>query len=91
MKSIKACVTELIDEEILSPLYPNESNDDFVDRICQLCLDEIELEKGFSPLGLGLDVITEIEMIVVEAFRAKIYGYFNLSDYRQSQLKKRLA
>lgn len=91
MKSIKSCVVELIDEEILSPLYPNETNEEFIERICELCLDEIEAKKGFAPMGFGTDVVGEIELEATEVFRAKTYGHYNLAAYRQHHLKKRLA
>lgn len=88
---MKSCIAELIDEEILSHLHQHETNAQFIERICQLCLDEIESSKGFSPRGFGADVIDEIELEVTEVFRMKTYGYFNLQDYRQKHLKKRIS
>ncbi len=91
MKSIKSCVVELIDEEILSHLYPHETNEQFIERICELCLDEIEAKKGFSPMGFGIDVVDEIELEATEVFQAKTYGHYNLAEYRKHHLKKRLG
>lgn len=91
MKTTKSYIAELIDEEISSHLYLNETNEEFIDRICQLYLDEIESRKGFSPRGYGVDVIQEIELEVTEVFRMKTYGYYNLQDYRKKQLKKRIS
>ncbi len=91
MKTTKSYIAELIDEEISSHLHFHETNEEFIDRICQLYLDELENLKGFSPKGYGLDVIQEIELEVTEVFRMKTYGYYNLQDYRQKQLKKRIG
>ena len=91
MKSTKSLIAELIDEEILSHLHRHETNDEFIQRICELCLDEIERSRGYSPQGFGADVISELEMEVTEVFRMKTYGYYNLQDYRNSQLKKRIS
>lgn len=91
MKSMKTNIAELIDEELLSDLYLNETNEQFIARICDLCLDEIEQNKGFAPSGFGKDVVEEIELEVTEIFRMKTYGYYNLLDYRKSQLKKRIS
>jgi hypothetical protein len=91
MKSMKSCIAELIDEEILSHLHQHETNEQFIERICRLCIDEIYNNKGFAPKGFGADVVDEIELEVVEVFRMKTYGYYNLQDYRQKQLKKRIG
>ena len=88
---MKSCIAELIDEEILSHLYQHETNEQFIERICRLCIDEIQNNKGFAPNGFGADVVDEIEMEVTEVFRVKTYGYFNIQDYRQQQLKKRIS
>lgn len=88
---MKSYIAELIDEEILSSLHRQETNDEFIQRIVSLCLDEIESTKGFSPRGYGADVIAEIELEVTEVFRMKTYGYFNLHDYRQKHLKKLIS
>jgi hypothetical protein len=88
---MKSCIAELIDEEILSHLHQHETNEQFIDRICQLCIDEIHHNKGFAPKGFGADVVDEIELEVTEVFRMKTYGYYNLQDYRQKHLKKRIG
>lgn len=91
MKTMKSCIAELIDEEILSHLHQHETNDEFIERICGLCLDEIYSNKGFAPKGYGADVIEEIELQVTEVFRMKTYGYYNIQEYRQIHLKKRIG
>jgi hypothetical protein len=91
MKSTKSLIAELIDEEILSHLHLHETNDEFIQRICELCIDELERNRKYSPRGFGADVISEIEMEVTEVFRMKTYGYYNLQDYRNSQLRKRIS
>ena len=88
---MKSYIAELMDEEILSHLHGVETNEEFIQRICTLCLDEIESTKGFSPRGYGADVIEEIELEVAEVFRMKTYGFFNLQDYRKKHLKKRIG
>jgi hypothetical protein len=88
---MKSCIAELIDEEILSHLHRHETNEQFIERICLLCIDEIQSNKGFAPKGFGADVVDEIELEVTEVFRMKTYGYFNLQDYRQKHLRKRIG
>lgn len=91
MKTTKSYIAELMDEEIFSHLHQNETNEEFIQRICELCLDEIESTKGFSPSGYGADVISELEMEVTEVFRVKTYGFYNLQEYRKSHLKRRIG
>ncbi len=88
---MKSWIAEIIDEELLSHLYLHETNAEFIERICSLCLDEIESRKGFSPKGFGDDVIAEIEDQVVEIFRVKTYGHYNLQSFRKTNLKKRVG
>ena len=88
---MKSCIADLIDEEILSQLHAHETNEEFIQRICHLCLDEIESHLGYAPKGYGADVIDEIELAVIEVFRMKTYGYYDLQDYRQKHLKKRIG
>jgi len=80
-----------MEEELLPPNLTNESNFEFIQRICALCLDELEASKAFSPMGFGEDVINEIELAVTEIFKMKTYGHYNLAAYRQAQLKKRVC
>lgn len=86
---MKSWIAELIEEEILSNQHLHETNAEFIERICGMCLDEIESNKGFAPTGFGDDVVEEIEQEVTEIFKMKTYGHFNLQAYRKSQLKKR--
>ncbi len=88
---MKTWIADLIDEELLSPTISHETNAEFIDRICSLCLDEIEIKKGYSPQGFGASVIEEIEAEVTEVFRMKTYGFYNLSMYRQHHLKRRVG
>jgi hypothetical protein len=87
---MKTWIADLIDEELLSPIISHETNAEFIERVCGLCLDEIESKKGFSPLGFGDAVIEEIEAEVTEIFRIKTYGFYNLAMYRQYKLKRRV-
>lgn len=84
-------IVEIMEEELLPPNITVESNFEFIQRVCALCLDELENSKTFSPMGFGEDVINEIELAVVEVFKVKTYGYYNLGAYRQAQLKKRVC
>ena len=88
---MKSWIAELVDEELLSQQHLNESNNEFIERVCMLCLDEIETNKGYAPTGFGEDVVEEIELEVTEIFKMKTYGYFNLQEYRKSQLRKRVS
>ncbi|MEQ1722776.1 MAG: hypothetical protein ABL930_06340 [Pseudobdellovibrio sp.] len=87
---MKSWIAEIVDEELLSQMHLHESNSDFIERVCSICLDEIESRRGYSPAGFGADVIDEIENQVTEIFRIKIYGHYNLQEFRKHQLKKQL-
>jgi len=88
---MKTWIAEIVDEELFSQLYLNETDTAFIERVCGICLTEIESAKGYTPAGFGADVISEIERQVVEVFRIRTYGHFNLQAYRKNQLKKRVA
>lgn len=87
---MKSWIAELVDEELMSQMYLHETNNEFIARVCTLCLDEIESRRGYAPAGYGADVIEEIENQVTEVFRVKIYGFYNLQEYRKHQLKKQM-
>ena len=84
-------IVEIMEEELLPPHITGESNFEFIQRVCALCLDELENSKAFSPMGFGEDVVNEIELMVIEVFKVKTYGYYNLNAYRQANLKKRVC
>ena len=84
-------IATIMDEELLPHSLVDETNFEFIQRVCALCLDEIELSKGFSPMGFGEDVVNEIELAVTEVFKMKTYGFYNLSAYRNAQLKRRVS
>ena len=88
---MKTWIADIVDEELCSQLYLHESNNDFIERVCGICLSEIENAKGYSPAGYGADVMSEIERQVTEVFRVKTYGHYNLQAYRKSQLKLRVG
>lgn len=88
---MKSWIADIVEEELLSQMYIHETNADFIERVCGICITEIESAKGYSPAGYGADVMSEVEHQVTEVFRVKTYGYFNLQTYRTSQLKKRIA
>lgn len=84
---MKYLIAHLIDEEIMSTTNLGESNQDFIDRICDLILQEIAEMKAYAPAGFGYEVVDEIEQEVTEIFRKKTYGHYNLTSYRLSILK----
>lgn len=88
---MKSWIAELVDEELHSQQHLHENNDQFVERVCMLCLEEIEYGKGYAPTGFGEDVVEEIELEVTEILRIKTYGFFNLQDFRKNQLKRRVS
>ncbi len=88
---MKTLIAHLIEEELLLSHIIDESNSEFIEKICAMCLDELELNKGYSPLGFGEDVVNEIELAVTEVFKMKTYGFYNLSAYRKEHLKKRVC
>lgn len=88
---MKSWIADLVDEELLSNQFSSETNQEFIARVCSICLDEIENNKGYAPTGFGDDVIEEIEQEVIEVFRIKTYGFYSLKDYRKHQMKKRVG
>jgi len=84
---MKSWIADLVDEELLSQQHLTETNQEFIERVCALCLDEIESNKGYAPTGFGLDVIEEIELEVTEVFRMKTYGHLSLQDYRKKRTR----
>ena len=88
---MKTLIANIIDEELLPSYCLEESNLDFIQRICMLCIEEIESNKGFSPVGFGDDVVQEIEIAVTEVFKMKTYGFYNLATYRKEKLKERVC
>lgn len=88
---MKSLIVDIIEEELLPANIVQESNIEFIQRVCALCLDELEIKKAFSPIGFGEDVVNEIELAVTEVFKMKTYGFYNLNTYRQAQLKKRVC
>lgn len=86
---MKSLIAALIEEELISQTFFYETDQQFIERICALCLDEIESAKGFAPYGFGRDVIEEIELEVKEVFRIKTYGHYNLNEYRKKIIKDR--
>ena len=88
---MKTLISHLIEEELLPSHLVIETNIEFIQRICAMCLDELELNKAYSPIGFGEDVVNEIELAVAEVFTMKTYGFYNLNTYRKEQLKKRVC
>lgn len=88
---MKSWIAELVDEELYSQQHLHETSEQFVERVCMLCLDEIEINKGFAPTGFGEDVVNEIELEVTEVLKIKTYGFYSLQEYRKSQLRKRIS
>ncbi len=88
---MKTWIADLIEEELLPAKIVEETNTEFIQKICAMCLDELELAKAFSPLGFGDDVVNEIEIAVTEVFKIKTYGYYNINAYRAELLKKRVC
>lgn len=88
---MKTWIADIVDEELYSQLYFHESNDEFIDRVCEICITEIENAKGYSPAGYGAEVLEEIERQIVEVFKIKTYGYYSLQDYRKNLLIKRVT
>lgn len=88
---MKSWIADIVDEELVSQLFFYESNDDFIQRVCEICITEIENAKGYSPAGYGADVLAEIERQVTEVFKIKTYGHYNLQEYRKSLLLKRVC
>mgnify|MGYP001593028075 CR=1 FL=1 len=88
---MKTWIADIVDEELFSQMYLHETNNEFIERVCGICLAEIENARGYAVAGYGADVLSEIENQVTEVFKIKTYGHYNLQVYRKNQLKKRIG
>lgn len=83
---MKTEILQIIEEEIKCTHNLTETADQFIERVTQLFIDEIQHLKMYAPLGLDVEVIEEIQQEVLDIYRIKTYGYFSLQNYRLSLL-----
>ena len=81
---MKSMIIQLVDEEIKATNNLAETAEQFVDRVSQLFIDEIQHLKMYAPLGLDVSVAEEIKQEVLDILRIRTYGHFNLRSYRLS-------
>ena len=82
---MKTELAKIIDAELNSYTYPNESNSDFIKRVCKIYLTFIQQQKRYTAQALLEGVVEEIEFEAIEIFRVKTYGHYNLASYRRSR------
>lgn len=86
---MKTEIAKIIEAELNSHLFPNESNSDFIQRVCRIYMTTVHLQKGYTTQALLKDVMEEIEFEAMEIFRIKTYGHYNLASYRRSRNQSR--
>lgn len=86
---MKTELIQIIESELNSNLFPNESNGEFIQRIVHIYLTLVRHQKGYTTLCLLKDVVEEIEFEAMEIFRVKTYGHFNIASYRRSKGQSR--
>jgi hypothetical protein len=79
---MKTEISIIIEAELNSHLYPNESSTDFIQRVCQIYLCQLRQQKGFTTPDLLKEVMEEVEIEAMDIFRMKTYGHYNLASYR---------
>ncbi len=84
---MKSMIVQIIEEEIKSTQNIAETADQFIDRICNLTMEELIHLKMYTPLGLDIAVKEEIQHEVLEIYRIKTYGYLSLQSYRLAQIQ----
>ncbi len=85
---MKAQIAKIIDDRLFSDDPIAETSSEFIDRVCHLYLLQIESKKLYSVAQLEESVIEEILDETIAVFRTKIYGYYNLTHYRQMLLRR---
>lgn len=85
---MKTMILQIIEEEIKATHNLSETADQFIERITQLFVDEVQHLKMYAPLGLDVEVIEEVQQEVLDIYRMKTYGHYNLRSYRMSLLNK---
>ena len=88
---MKSQIAKIIDDELFADNPPEETSYEFIDRICYLYLTKIEEEKIYSIPQFAESVIEEIQEEALSIFRTKIYGYYNLTHYRQMLLLRKAS
>ncbi len=78
-----------MDEHLFSDDPISETSSEFIDRICHLYLTHMESQRVYSIPQFEESVIEEIQDEAIAVFRSKIYGYYNLTHYRQMLLQRK--
>ncbi len=86
---MKAQIAKIIEDELFAENPLAETSCEFIDRVCLLYIEKIEKENLYSVPQFAESVIEEIQDEALAVFRAKIYGYYNLTHYRQVLLQKK--
>lgn len=86
---MKEQIAKIMDEELFSEDPLAETSAEFIDRVCHLYLNEIEKGKLYAIPQFAESVIEEIQDEAISVFRVKIYGYYNLTHYRQMLLTRK--
>lgn len=86
---MKSQIAQIMDEHLFSDDPVSETSSEFIDRICHLYLNLIESQRLYSIPQFEESVIEEIQDEAISVFRTKIYGYYNLTHYRQMLLLRR--
>lgn len=81
---MKTLIAQIIEEEIKATSNLTETLDQFVDRVYHIFSEEVRYLKLYAPMGLDLGVAEEIKQEITDTCRVKIYGHYNLQNYRLS-------
>lgn len=82
---MKTELAKIIEAELNSPQFLNETNNEFVERVCLIYMNTMQRQKGYITPCLLNDVFEEIKFEAIEVFRIKTYGHYSLASYRRSR------
>jgi len=74
---------QIFQQHLNDPDCQIESSKEFIQKVVGTYLVFLS-RSGDIPAGHLQDIIEDLEAEVLEMFRKKTYGYYNLKDYRQN-------
>jgi hypothetical protein len=71
----------LFEQHLHNALVENESAGDLIERVVKDYLSELASQGSISPTHAA-DIESDLREEVLEMFRKKTYGHYNLAEYR---------
>jgi hypothetical protein len=74
----------LFEQHLLTALVEDETSDEFVNRVVIAYLGRLVTDGAVIPKSHQMTLESDLKEEVMEMFRKKTYGHFNLSSYRKA-------